>query len=135
MFLVSWNAFAHFMAGRALRPLGTLEQTPPFKNRFCELLAGSSVWYDTEASRPIIGEEAMSIVITDKTLLEQFGQALDTVEIRDGNGRLLGMFAPPYGKLPAGVRSPFTEEEIERRRSEPDGQLLADIMRELEKRA
>ena len=77
----------------------------------------------------------MSIVITDKELLEQLIQASGTVEVRDPNGNILGTFAPPYGKLPGGVRSPFTDEEIERRRHEPDGRPLAEILRDLEKRA
>jgi hypothetical protein len=76
----------------------------------------------------------MSIVITDKALLQQFSQASDPVEIQDANGNYLGKFEPPYGKLPPGVRSPFTDEEIERRRNQPDGRPLADILRDLEKR-
>jgi hypothetical protein len=77
----------------------------------------------------------MSIVITDKALLEQLIQASGTVEVCDPSGNLLGTFAPPYGKLPPGVRSPFADEEIERRRQHPDGRPLADILRDLEKRA
>jgi len=77
----------------------------------------------------------MSIVITDKSILDQLRQASGTVEVHDQNGELLGTFAPLYGKLPAGVQSPFTDEEIERRRREPDGRRLADILRDLEKRA
>ena len=77
----------------------------------------------------------MSIVITDKALLEQLTQASGTLEVCDSNGNLLGTFAPPYGKLPPGVRSPFADEEIERRRQQPDGRPLADILRDLERRA
>jgi len=77
----------------------------------------------------------MSIVITDQALLEQLIHAAGTVEVCDPNGTFLGTFAPPYGKLTPGVRSPFTDEEIERRRQEPVGRPLADILRDLEKRA
>ena len=77
----------------------------------------------------------MSIVITDQALVQQLTQAADTVQVCDRNGNLLGTFAPPYGKLPHGVRSPFTDEELERRRQEPDGRPLAEILRDLEKRA
>jgi hypothetical protein len=75
----------------------------------------------------------MAIVVTDAKLAEQLAQASGTLEIRDANGNFLGTFAPPHGKLPTGVRSPFTTEEIERRRKEPDGRPLADILRDLEK--
>ena len=77
----------------------------------------------------------MSIVITDKALLEQFIQAADTVEVHDANGNYVGMFSPPPdGKLPPGVQSPFTEEEMELRRKHREGRPLADILRDLEKR-
>ena len=76
----------------------------------------------------------MSIVITDTTLVQKLVQASGMVEVRDANGNFLGTFAPPFGKLPPGVRSPFTEEEIERRRGQPDGRTLAEILRDLEKR-
>jgi hypothetical protein len=76
----------------------------------------------------------MSIVITDKALLQQFSQASDAVEIHDANGNYLGTFEPPYGKLPPGVRSPHTDAEIEELRKQPDGRPLADILRDLEKR-
>ena len=76
----------------------------------------------------------MSIVITDTALVQKLVQASGTVEVRDATGNFLGTFAPPLGKLPIGVRSPFTEEEIERRRGQPDGRPLAEILRDLEKR-
>jgi hypothetical protein len=77
----------------------------------------------------------MSIIITDRTLLEQLSRASGTVELHDANGNLLGTFAPTYGKLPPGVRSPFSDQELERRRQEPDGRRLTDILRDLEKHA
>lgn len=76
----------------------------------------------------------MAIVINDPILLKQLSQARDAVEIQDANGNYVGTFAPPVGKLPPGVKSPFTEEEIERRRNQPDGRQLSDILRDLEKR-
>ncbi len=76
----------------------------------------------------------MSIVITDKNLLEQLARTSGTVEVRDANGNFLGTFAPPYGKLPPGVKSPHTDEEIEELRKQPDGRPLADILRDLESR-
>ena len=76
----------------------------------------------------------MSIVITDAALVQTLVQMSGTVEVRDGNGNFLGTFAPPVGNLPPGVRSPFTTEEIERRRGQPDGRPLVEILRDLEKR-
>ena len=57
----------------------------------------------------------MAIVITDPNLLTQLVQAFNPVEIRDANGNLLGTFAPPAGKMPPGLTSPFSDEEIERK--------------------
>ncbi len=76
----------------------------------------------------------MTIVITDPTLLTQLAQLSTRVEIRDVDGNFLGTFAPPSGKLPPGVKSPLSEEEIEKRRKEPGGRHLADILRDLEQR-
>jgi hypothetical protein len=76
----------------------------------------------------------MSIVITDTALVQKLVQASGTMEVRDANGNFLGTFAPSFGKSPPGVRSPFTEEEMERRRSQPDGRSLAEILRDLEAR-
>jgi hypothetical protein len=76
----------------------------------------------------------MSIVISDPSLLAQLAQVSDPVEIRDPNGNFLGTFAPPYGKPPPGYKSPFTDEQIEEFRKQPDGRPLADILRDLEKR-
>jgi len=76
----------------------------------------------------------MAIVITDPALLAQLSQTSGAVEVQDSNGNYLGTFAPPIGKLPPGVHSPFSMEEIERRRKQPDGRPLADILRDLENR-
>jgi hypothetical protein len=75
----------------------------------------------------------MSIVITDASLLQKLTQATSTLDFRDPQGNLLGTFAPPQSKLPT-TRSPFSDEEIERRRKEPDGRPLADVLRDLENR-
>lgn len=76
----------------------------------------------------------MSITITDPTLLAQLRQAGSTVELKDPEGNLLGTFAVEgLGKLPPGVKSPFTREEMEeRRRRHRSGRPLKDILRDLE---
>ncbi len=78
----------------------------------------------------------MSITITDPGLLAQLRQAGATVELKDPDGNVLGLFAAEgRGKLPPGVTSPFTREEMEeRRRNNRTGRPLKDILRDLEAR-
>ena len=53
---------------------------------------------------------------------------LDTVlEVCDESGRTLGYFHPQNGA----VRSPFCDEEIERRRQQRTGKPLAEILERL----
>jgi hypothetical protein len=77
----------------------------------------------------------MSIVITDPALLAQLRQAADLVELKDPEGNVLGRFsAEGLGKLPPGVKSPFTDEERAEMRKERSGRPLKDILRDLESR-
>lgn len=76
----------------------------------------------------------MSIIVSDPALLAQLAQANTPVEVRTPDGRWLGTFDPANGKLPPGVHSPYSDQEIEERRKQPDGRPLADILRDLEKR-
>jgi hypothetical protein len=73
----------------------------------------------------------MSIVITDKALLQQLSQVSDPVEIRDTNGDFIGTSAPPNGKLPPGIRSPISDEELDRRRTIREGKPLSEILKHL----
>lgn len=77
----------------------------------------------------------MSVVVTDPALLAQLA-AGDEVELTDPSGRRLGVFVPDgLGKLPPGVQSPFTDEEMAERRKGPKaGRPLADILRDLQAR-
>lgn len=77
----------------------------------------------------------MSITITDPVLLAQLREA-GSAELRDPEGNVLGVFAAEgLGKLPPGVTSPFTREEMEeRRRTHRFGRPLTDILRDLEAR-
>lgn len=76
----------------------------------------------------------MSITITDPGLLAQLRQTNEVVELCDPDGNILGTFAvEKLGKLPPGVKSPFTPEEMETRRQEHrSGRPLKDILRDLE---
>lgn len=74
------------------------------------------------------------IQITDPVLADLFAKS-GAVELTDATGRVLGRFLPEnYGKLPPGVKSPFTEEELAERRKDRSGRPLADILRDLEGR-
>lgn len=77
----------------------------------------------------------MSVTVNDPTLISQLLTG-DRVELQDASGRLLGVFIPDgLGRLPPGVTSPFSDEEMADRRKEPKtGRPLADIIRDLEAR-
>jgi hypothetical protein len=77
----------------------------------------------------------MSITITDPGLLAQLRQAAEVVELRDPDGNVLGRFtAAGLGKLPPGVKSPFTDEQRAEMRKQRSGRPLKDILRDLEGR-
>lgn len=78
----------------------------------------------------------MSITITDPTLLAQLRDARSAIELKDPEGNVIGVFAVEgRGKLPPGVQSPFTREEMEeRRRKHRSGRPLKDILRDLTSR-
>ena len=77
----------------------------------------------------------MSITITDPALLDQLLQADQTVELKHPDGRVLGRFVSENrGRLPPGVKSPFTDEERAELRKQRSGRPLKDILRDLEGR-
>lgn len=77
----------------------------------------------------------MSITITDPALLAQLRQASDTLELKDPDGRVLGRFVVEgLGRLPPGVKSPFTDQERAEMRKQRTGRPLKDIIRDLEAR-
>jgi hypothetical protein len=77
----------------------------------------------------------MSITISDPNLLAQLRQADDVVELKDPDGKVLGRFrVEGLGKLPPGVKSPFTDAERAEMRKERSGRPLKDILRDLESR-
>ena len=75
----------------------------------------------------------MSVTVTDPALISQLS-AGDRLELKDPSGRVLGVFIPEgLGVPPAGVESPFTEEEMaERRKGPKTGRPLKDILRDLQ---
>lgn len=74
----------------------------------------------------------MTITITDPGLLAQLRQAGDVVELTDQDGNVIGTFAADgLGRLPPGVKSPFTDAERAERLKHRTGRPLADILRDL----
>ena len=75
-----------------------------------------------------------TITLTDPVLIDQVQHA-EVVEFRDPDGRVLMRFtATPFGELPPGVVSPFTEEVLAERRNDLTGRPLGDILRDLRAR-
>lgn len=65
------------------------------------------------------------------------GEATQAVELCDEAGNVIGFFLPESGRRglpPAGLASPLTAEEIERRRTTRTGRTLDEILRSVEPR-
>ena len=74
----------------------------------------------------------MTITITDPALLAQLRAVTGAVELRDPDGNLLvEANAENLCRLPPGVKSPFTDEELAARRGDRTGRPLGDILRDL----
>jgi hypothetical protein len=72
----------------------------------------------------------MSVIVLDQQATERLQAVTDRAEVRDANGRFLGLFTPLSSLIP-----PMSLEELDRRAAEPGGRPLADILRDLESRA
>jgi hypothetical protein len=80
----------------------------------------------------------MTRIIVDADLLSRLQGLNDRLEFCDESGQTLGFFQPARTKLQPGQGvdgSPFTREELERRRLQRTGRPLADILKDLEKLA
>ncbi len=67
----------------------------------------------------------------------RLGEATQAVELCGCEGRVIGFFLPEgdaHGIPPAGLDSPLSAEEIERRRSMRTGRTLDEILRSLDSR-
>ena len=74
----------------------------------------------------------MSVAITDPALLAQLTASGEEVLVTDAEGHFIGRFIhEPTCKLPAGLRSPFSEEEIMERRKDQSGRSIGEIFRDL----
>lgn len=75
-------------------------------------------------------------VTLDSELLEQLTPADRVLEICDPKGHTVGYFHPANGRLveeKPSVRSPFSDEELQRRRQQRGGRPLAEILERLER--
>ena len=79
----------------------------------------------------------MTIVTLDASTLAKFQGVADCAAIHDEAGRTVGYFCPmvepprgPDGK----IISPISDEEWERRRNEPGGRPLKEILADLQSR-
>jgi hypothetical protein len=70
----------------------------------------------------------MTQVTFDANMLSKIGNLRDLVEIRDEAGRIVGYFHPI---LRSTVSTPFSREELERRRQQRSGRPLADVLKDL----
>ncbi len=68
----------------------------------------------------------MTRVIADTGLSAKVRAAGDMLEVCDESGRVIGYYQPALT-----TRSPFSREELERRRREEGGSTLEEIMGEL----
>lgn len=73
----------------------------------------------------------MSITITDPVLIAALRAATGPVDLTGPDGERL-VTATPAGALPPGIESPFSDEEIERRRATyTAGKSSAEILKRL----
>ncbi|HJZ54623.1 MAG TPA: hypothetical protein VKE74_06670 [Gemmataceae bacterium] len=69
-----------------------------------------------------------TIIISDPELLAKLAAAGEgSIVFKAPSGECVRTVATvPFGKLPPGVKSPFTDEEIEEARKEPDSGITLD---------
>ena len=72
----------------------------------------------------------MTKVLIDAATRAKFNNLEGTLEFCDEEGKTLGVFHPVTESKPR-VRSPYTREEIERRRQERIGKPLSEILERL----
>jgi hypothetical protein len=72
-------------------------------------------------------------ILVDDQLSVALSGIEEPVEIRDASGRTYGFYHPAQHSADpeAKVTSPFSDEELERRRKTPGGRPLAEIWRDL----
>jgi hypothetical protein len=76
----------------------------------------------------------MSRLVVDALLPEKLRVATEPVELVDASGRVLGTYFPELETTKwENLEPQLSPEELERRRREPGGRKLSDILADLEK--
>jgi hypothetical protein len=77
----------------------------------------------------------MQTVVADPVLRDRLFNLTEEVEVRDEDGRVLGKYVPKPRLSPEYEElmktCPISDEELERRRKEPEGRTLAEIWESL----
>ena len=76
----------------------------------------------------------MNEVTVDAALRARLNNLDDLLQIRDESGRVLGYFHPLVESASSeegAIRSPISDEEIDRRRSQRTGRSLAEVLADL----
>ena len=76
----------------------------------------------------------MNEVTVDAALRARLNNLDDLLKVRDESGRILGYFHPviePAVSEERAIQSPFSSEELDRRRGQRTGRSLAEILDEL----
>jgi hypothetical protein len=74
----------------------------------------------------------MTRVIVDAALRDKLQNTNNLVELCDESGKTLGFFTQTLpAHIPPAWRSPFSDDEIQKRRQERGGRPLADILKDL----
>jgi hypothetical protein len=73
----------------------------------------------------------MTCMTFDAALVAQLEKCQELVEIRDESGRTIGYFHPIRQSAARSVSTPFSREEIERRREQRTGRPLPEVLQDL----
>jgi hypothetical protein len=80
---------------------------------------------------------AMTKVTIDPAIRAKLCNLVEPLELMDEDGHLLGFFSPTgveARSLYENVEIPFSNEEVQRLKTQPPGRPLADILAELQSR-
>ncbi len=69
----------------------------------------------------------MTRAVADAALPAKLRETSETIEVCDEHGRILGYYQPA-----ASVKSPYSRDELERRRKEEGGYSLQEILNQLQ---
>ncbi len=76
-----------------------------------------------------------TIVVNDPELIAKLAAAEGQIVFEAPTGALVKTVETvPFGNLPPGVRSPFTDAEIEEARKQPDGLPLSEVWKRIHER-